>query len=177
MEDWNAEWEDESELPKSRSQKKQEVRVLESLGIRLAGMGEDAWKAVPLSPELRRSFEDYTGIRSHGARKRQEKRIGALMRHEDPEHVEKISRFLEDGEAVQRRERSRIQYLESVRDRLAAGDEDLAHSFAERPELDRHHFLFLVDQATREKKEGSPRGARRALFRYLKEKMEGDAGD
>ncbi|TWI67796.1 ribosome-associated protein [Desulfobotulus alkaliphilus] len=176
-EDGNDEEGWDGDLPRSRSRKKQEARALEAMGVMLASMGEDVWQKLPLSPELYRALVDVKGIRSHGARKRQEKRIGSLMRHEETETVAAIARFLEDGESRKRREHSRMQYLESLRDRLASGNEGLAENLARHPGLERNHFLFLVDQAVREKTTGKPKGSRRTLFRYLNERLDGEGLD
>ncbi|TYT74526.1 ribosome biogenesis factor YjgA [Desulfobotulus mexicanus] len=170
-EDWD------EDVPRSRSRKKQEAKALEAMGVILATMGEDVWQELPLSPELYRALVDLKEIRSHGARKRQEKRIGTLMRHEETETIAAIARFLEDGESRKRREHSRTQYLESLRDRLAAGNEGLAEKLARHPGLEKNHFLFLVDQAVREKTTGKPKGSRRTLFRYLNERLDGEGLD
>jgi ribosome-associated protein len=162
----------EEERPfKSRSQKKREIKALESLGLQLAALGEGAWRKFRLSPELCRALEELGRIRSHGARCRHEKRIASLMREQEEGQLKAIVRFLEDREGRERREKGRMQYLESLRDRLAAGDSGLAATLAALPGMDPHHFLFLVDQAVKEKTQGHPKGSRRNLFRYLKDHL------
>lgn len=163
---------EETETPrKSRSQKKREMKALEALGLRLAQEGEVFWEKLPLSPELRKALAEFGKIRGHGARCRHEKRIGALMREQEEACLRKISRSLEDRDGRDRRERGRMQYLESLRDRLASGDEDLAETLAATPGLDRNHFLFLVSQAVKEKGGEGVKGGRRNLFRYLKDHL------
>lgn len=163
--------EEEGDTYKSRSQKKREVKALEAMGVALAALGETAWGKLRLSPELRKALMDSEKIRSHGARCRHEKRIGTLMRQQEEADLKAIARFLEDREGRDRRQKGRMQYLESLRDRLAAGDVSLRETLAATPGIDTAHFLFLVDQAVKEKTLGSPKGGRRNLFRYLQEHL------
>jgi len=75
---------------KSRTQKKIEDRKLQQLGEQLAAMPIAQVQDMELPEELIAAIEAAHSIKpkAHGARRRQLQRIGAIMRHIDPEPIE-----------------------------------------------------------------------------------------
>lgn len=159
---------------KSRSQKKREDRDVQAMGLKLASLEEKDWKELPLSEELLEALKAYPAIRGHGARLRHEKRIGKLMREEEAENREAISAFLNRMEGKKEESRNRHQQMESLRDRLGAGDEKLLERLLKLPSLERDQLLFLTDQARKEVRTGKTEGAKKALFRYLEKRLPDD---
>jgi len=75
---------------KSRTQKKNEDRNLQRLGEQLAAMAPSQLETMELPEELMEAIQAAHAIKSkaHGARRRQLQRIGAIMRHIDPEPIQ-----------------------------------------------------------------------------------------
>ena len=82
---------------KSRTQKKREDKALQHLGEQLVGLQSGRLEAVGLPDELLTAIEFARNIRSHGARRRQIKHIGALLRQVDPQLIETALRHLRSG--------------------------------------------------------------------------------
>ena len=72
---------------KSRTRKKNEDRVLQRLGEQLAALPFGQLETMQLPDELLTAIEFARKIKSHGARRRQIKYIGTLMRHIDPQPI------------------------------------------------------------------------------------------
>ncbi len=73
---------------KSRTRKKKEDHALQRLGEQLVALPFSQLEAMELPDELLTAIESARKIKSHGARRRQIKYIGALMRHIDPQLIE-----------------------------------------------------------------------------------------
>jgi ribosome-associated protein len=72
---------------KSRTQKKNEDKVLQLLGKQLVALPSAQLEAMELPDELLTAVELAQKIRSHGAKRRQIQYIGAIMRQIDPEPI------------------------------------------------------------------------------------------
>ncbi len=73
---------------KSRTRKKNEYKALQRLGEQLVALPLSRLDTLGLPDELLEAIEFARKIKSHGARRRQIKHIGALMRHIDPQPIE-----------------------------------------------------------------------------------------
>jgi ribosome-associated protein len=73
---------------KSRTQNKNEDRALQRLGEQLVALSSSQLESMELPDELLTAIEFARKIRKHGARRRQVRYIGALMRHIDPRRIE-----------------------------------------------------------------------------------------
>jgi ribosome-associated protein len=73
---------------KSRTRKKKEDRALQRLGEQLVALPSGQLETMALPDELRTAVEFARQINKHGARRRQIKYIGALMRHIDPQTIQ-----------------------------------------------------------------------------------------
>jgi ribosome-associated protein len=73
---------------KSRTRKKKEDRALQRLGEQLVALPSGQLETIALPDELRTAVEFARKISKHGARRRQIKYIGALMRHIDPQPIQ-----------------------------------------------------------------------------------------
>jgi len=72
---------------KSRTQKKKEDQVLQRLGEQLVALRPGQFETLELPDELMAAVEFARTIKSHGARRRQIKHIGALLRQLDPQPI------------------------------------------------------------------------------------------
>ena len=73
---------------KSRTQKKKEDHALQRLGEQLVSLNSGQLEDMNLPEDLMEAIEFARTIRSHGARRRQIKHIGALIRQTDPQFIE-----------------------------------------------------------------------------------------
>ncbi len=82
---------------KSRTQKKKEDQALQRLGEQLVSLRPGRLEAMGLPEELVAAIEFARSITRHGARRRQVKHIGALLRHCDPQFIETILEGTQSG--------------------------------------------------------------------------------
>jgi ribosome-associated protein len=151
---------------KSRTRKKHEDRALQVLGEQLTGLPMAQLETMDLPEDLLTAVCDARKIRSHGAKRRQLRRVGALLRDID---LEPIRTVLENIRLGDYRKALAFQKIESWRDELKAGNtapiEEIIRTC---PDADRQRLMQLVRNAWREAEAGSGVKASRALFRYLR---------
>jgi len=62
-----------------------------------------------------------------------------------------------------------FQHLESLRDKLIAGNKDaLTNTLEQHPQLERQHLRQLIRQAKKEQEQDKGPAASRKLFKYLR---------
>jgi len=180
---WYDDEEEGQEEGKSRSQVKREMTALQKLGARLMALPEPRLRGLGLSEELLTAVLLARRISNNEGKRRQVQYIGRLMRETDTEAIEALFKEMDDGSAA---ENARFQRLESWRDRLVEGDEQVLDEIrAEIPAVDAQHVRTLARNAAREASNGKPPKSSRALFRYLREQyealptlpQEGEGGD
>ncbi len=151
----------------SKSEIKREMRALQALGERLAGLKPALWEQFGFSPEMLGALEESRRIRSHIARRRHFRRLGKLLRHEDRERVHALFERMDNAHLEDSR---RFHRLEQWRDRLLTGGDPVLNELIARcPGADRQRLRQLVRQARKEAQREQPPAASRRLFRYLKE--------
>jgi len=156
--------------PISKTRMKKEMKALQTMGERLIGLSEKQLKTLELPPGLFTAVLDAKGIRSHGARRRQIKFIGALIRDSDPEPIKTGLAFIDRDIAEKNRA---LHHLEQLRDRLLAGDSASLNEILDQcPHTDRQRLRLLVRNAIKEKTSEKSVKHYRALFNYLKELYE-----
>jgi ribosome-associated protein len=154
------------EIEKSRTQLKKEATALQRIGERLVALSDDQLKRMALPKALMEAIALIRGMKSHGARRRQLQYIGTLMRSVDVQPIETALLEIEQGAY---RQAQAFQRLESWRDRLVAGDDQLLVEILQAyPQADRQRLGQLVRSARKKTTtEAAPNSARN-LFRYLK---------
>jgi ribosome-associated protein len=151
----------------SKSQRKRDANALQILGERLVALTPAQLERVPLPQILRDAVLSARNISGRGAARRQRQLIGKLMRQVDAEPIRAAFDRLELG---RREEIGRHHQLERLCEVLIAGDESrMAELLRRYPATDRQRLRRLTRNAVREFQQGKPLGARRALFRYLRE--------
>ncbi len=153
--------------PVSKTRKKQEMKILQKMGERLVGLSDKQLKGLLLPPRLFDAVQDAKDMRSHGARRRQIKYIGAIIRDIDPEPI-KAALAQQDRKKTEMD--AAFHRLENLRDGLMGGD---SRKFTEivnqYPHTDRQRLRQLVRNAIKEKDAEKGTKHYRALFKYLKE--------
>jgi len=82
---------------KSRTQKKKEDQALQRLGEQLAALQPSLLESMDLPDELLENLKFARKIKSHGARRRQIRHIGALLRHMDSQPIETALQRIRSG--------------------------------------------------------------------------------
>lgn len=176
QEDFDPEYDDfEQEEVVSKSQLKRDAAALQDLGEELVNLRDAQLKKIVLPDNLRDAVNTARRINSRGALRRQLQYIGRLMRDVD---AEPIRRALDLLKGTSREAAAHFHRLERWREALLReGDEALGELLEEYPQADSQHLRQLVRNARREQEQGSPKGAGRALFRYLRELAEGNSDE
>ena len=151
---------------KSKSQRKREAASLTVLADQLVGLAPGALAPLELPAALTEAVNAARAMRQHGARRRQIRYIGKLLRALDSAAIVAAVDHLENAEA---RAASRFHGLERWRERLLANDAALEELLIENPQADRGALSALISEAHREAAAGAPPRAARRLFRYLRE--------
>ena len=151
--------------PPSRSQRKRDMTHLQKIGERLVGLSREQTDRIPLPLELREAVAFARTLTSHGAKRRQMQRIGALMREVDPAPIQVGLDRLDQRDF---REVMRFKEAESWRDRLLTeGDTALEALAAAFPSADRQQIRQLVRNAGKTAAPPVQARAAKALFRAI----------
>ncbi len=160
---------EEQIFSKSKSQLKREMLELQELGKRLVGLSKERLSKLDLPSSLLSAIEEAKRLNSRGGIRRQLQYIGRLMR--DLEAPERIREYFQRLEMKDERAAAFFHMLESWRERLICDEslETTTEFITQYPEIDRQYFRQLIQNAKKERKQGKPAGAGKALFRYLRE--------
>ena len=158
---------DDEILAPSKTQRKQQMDALQTLGEELVGLSSDQVKKIDIPDSLRdavRAAQRMT--RPDEAKRRQMQYIGKLMRSVD---VEPIRAALDQVRGESAGETAKLHRLEQLRSALLA-DEKALHEIATRyPSIDLQHLRSLRRSALKEQHENKPPRSYRAIFQLLKE--------
>jgi ribosome-associated protein len=155
---------------KSRTQKKNEARALQKLGEQLLTLTPEQLDNIDMPPELREAVGDAFKTTRHGARRRQIKYIGMIMREIDPDPIRRAFANLKLGD---RRKVLAFKKIEAWRDELMEGNLVLIHEILKScPDAERQRLTQLARNAHLESNSSKGVKAGRALFRYLKQVSE-----
>lgn len=164
------EFAEEQEEFKSRSQIKREMIALQQMGEQLADLSDAQIKAIDMPDELRKAVLSVKKVKSHGAKKRQLKFIGGLMRKVDISPINEALYELERGRSVQVAE---FHMIEKLRDELIKGNDDIIEDVVGKyPEADRQKMRQLVRNSRKELHENKPPKSSRILFKYIRKLAE-----
>ena len=150
----------------SRSQAKRELKAINDIGERLAGLSDGELERLDLPGNLLEAIRQWrnTPPRSN-ARKRQLKYVGKLLRDVD---LTPALAYLGELDAAKQQSNDALHQLEAWRDGLLEGDEDVLAEVVERFELDEAALRELANAAAAEKAAGKPPKFARQLYRVLR---------
>lgn len=155
------------DLPKSRTQLKKEDKVQQKLGESLVALTPDQLEGIDMPDVLHEAIQQARETRTHGARRRQLKYVGKLMREIDCEPIHKAIRNLQLGDLEKARA---FQQIESWRDELKAGNfETIEEILSCSPNAERQRLTQLARNAHTNIQTDKAKKSSRLLFRYLKE--------
>jgi ribosome-associated protein len=149
----------------SKSQRKRDMAELEDMGEALVALSDDRIARMDLPEDLRAAIREAKRIRSFGARRRQLKYIGKIMRQLDPGP---IRAHLDAIEGTSRGQTAWLHSLEHWRHRLLDDDSALSALIAEYPGTDAQPLRALIRNTQRERALGKPPRSYRELFQSLR---------
>lgn len=155
------------DLSKSRTQLKKEDRALQKLGESLVALSSDQIADIQMPQALREAVDLARRTRSHGARRRQLKYVGKLMRGIDCGPIRRAIQNLRAGDLENVRVFKKIEHW---RDALKAGDQQIIEEILEAcPQAERQRLTQLARNAQAHADSDKAALSSRHLFRYLKE--------
>lgn len=164
---------EEEQLPLSKTQRKQAMADLQTLGEELVALSTDRIKKIDIPESLRDAVREAQRMTRHDeAKRRQMQYIGKLMRDVDPEPI-RAALALVRGESAG--ETAKLHRLERLRTEFLA-DEKVLHEIATLyPSVDMQHLRSLRRSALKEQEQNKPPRSYRAIFQFLKELEAGNA--
>ena len=152
----------------SKSQRKRDDSALKAWGQSLVEWPKDRLDKLSLSDHLKDAILAAKKIKSHGAKRRQMQYIGRILRAED--NLALIQQEVAMLTAEDDTSAAHFHLLEQWRDRLInEGNEALTLFVDTYHPDDVTHLRQLIKQAKLEDDKGAPLGAKRALFRFIRE--------
>lgn len=161
----------DEELPPSKTQRKQQMDDLQTLGEELVELSSDRVKKIDIPENLREAVSAAQRMtRRDEARRRQMQYIGKIMRSVEVEPI-RAALALVRGESAS--ETAKLHRLEKLRTDLLA-DEKVLHEIATLyPSVDLQHLRSLCRSALKEHEQNKPPRSYRAIFQLLKELEQG----
>jgi len=157
---------DEIEDRPSRSQLKRDMADLQQLGADLAALGDKAVREAGLPPEVEKALLLIKTITKHEARRRHMQYVGKLMRTFDTTRARELVEAARLGHTVKT---EAFKQVETLRDRLLDGDDDLLHDLFKAHPDQGQRLRHLTLGARRERAANKPPKDSRALFRLLRD--------
>ncbi|GAB4289320.1 MAG: ribosome biogenesis factor YjgA [Thiohalomonadaceae bacterium] len=158
---------DDEDIGPSKSQRKRDAHELLDLGAALVELAPQQLAEIPLAEEVLAAVKEARSITTHGARKRQLKYLGKLLRQADDAPIREALERLQGRHALTV---AHHHQCERWRDRLIAeGDAALTELLDEFPHADRQQLRQLMRAAQTEQAKDKPPQSARALFRALRE--------
>lgn len=150
----------------SKTEIKNEMLELQSLGEKLTEMTLKKVKTIPMSDTLMAAMEEMQRIKKNEAKRRHLQYIGKVMRSEDIEAIKKALDLLDSSSETY----IRIQnQCELWRNRLVKDNNAMNEYIGHHPEIDRQQFRNLVRNAQKEVAAEKPATNYKKLFQLLRE--------
>lgn len=157
----------DEDLPKSKSQIKEEMHQLQELGKKLTELSPAKLAEVPMDADLAEGIATMHRIKSREARRRQLQYIGKLMRKADVEAIEAVlERHKEQDHLHLRFDRMAEEWRERL---LTQGKEAQSAFFDTFPGADHQQLRTLIRESNKEIAHKKAPNKQRKLFRYLRD--------
>ena len=154
----------------SRTQKKKEAHMLQKLGEQLLSLTAEQLNTIDMPDELRDAVLEVWEMTSHGARRRQIKYIGALVRETDPQPIMDALANIQYGDF---QKAAVFNQVEKWRDDLRQGNMQRIDDILKKcSSAQRQRLTQLTRNARTEYEKETGVKASRALFRYLRKVSE-----
>ncbi|MCQ3828094.1 DUF615 domain-containing protein [Microbulbifer elongatus] len=157
----------DEDLPKSKTQIKEEMHALQALGKRLTELNAAKLAEVPMDATLEEGIATFHRIKSREARRRQLQYIGKLMRKADVEAIEAVlEKHKEQDHQHLRFDRMAEEWRERL---LTEGKEGQSAFFDAHPGVDIQQLRTLIRESNKEIANKKAPTNQRKLFRYLRD--------
>ena len=155
------------EIIKSKTQKKNEFKVLQDMGEQLVSLSPDQLKPIDMPEELLSAVRDAQKPMKHEAKRRQLQYIGKLMREIDPEPIRNALENIRHGDY---HKALLFKKIETWRDELKTGNDHIIEEILDAcPLADRQRLTQLAKNLRATTEPDKTLHASKLLFRYLKE--------
>ena len=145
----------------SRTELKNASGKLQKIGEDLLALREDRITELSLPEELEEAIFEAQRMTKVGAKRRQIKLIGKLMRRLETEALETVGAVLLLEQEQSAKDAELLNRAEKWRDALIADDEMLEQWIEEFPDTDAQQLRSLIRQARKDARETKPGDARR----------------
>jgi len=159
----------DEDLPPSKTQRKNEMHALQSLGEQLVELNSEQLGQLDLPEALADAVREAKRIHSHGGLRRQLQYIGKLMRNVDAAPIQ--AKF-EAWAGVSNQEKALFHSMERWRTRLLEDNTALQDFLGQYPEADVQHLRNLIRNAHKEAEADKPPRSSRALFQEIRTLMQ-----
>lgn len=173
MTDFDNSYDQEDELPPSKSAVKREAERLKNIGSKLLELPDTLLASIPMTEKLSQAIEEGRRIKSHEGLRRHKQYIGKTIREADIEAIEARLSDIENAHTLNTRA---FHELEVLRDALIAGDNTtVGEVISKHPGIDTQKLRQLVRNAKKEDETNAisqkkPAVAHsRKLFRFLRD--------
>ncbi len=158
---------EEEQAPLSKTQRKQQMDDLQTLGEELVELSSDRIKKIDIPENLRDAVNAAQRMTRHDeAKRRQMQYIGKLMRSVEVEPI-RAALALVRGESAS--ETAKLHRLERLRTELLADEKVLHEITTLYPSVDLQHLRSLRRAALKEQEQNKPPRSYRAIFQLLKD--------
>jgi ribosome-associated protein len=153
----------------SKTQLKQKSHDLQSLGVAVAALSDNALAAIEMPEALRDAIELFRRTKTHEGRRRQMQYVGKLMRHADEAALREAVAAATLGTA---QSALALHEAERWRAELVASDDAMTRWLSDHPETDSQQLRSLVRAARRDAAGLVPEARQpksfRELFQFIK---------
>ena len=153
----------------SKTQLKQLSHSLQTLGVALAGLSDDALAAIEMPESLRDALDLFRRTKSHEGRRRQMQYVGKLMRSADEDALREAVAAATLGTA---QSALALHEAERWRGDLIADDDAMTRWLQAHPDTDTQQLRSLVRAARRDAAGLAPEARQpksvRELFQFIK---------
>ena len=154
----------------SRTQKKKKGQERQELAEKLTELSEVQLERMELPEKILKEIILARNTKVSGAKKRQIKFIGGMLRDLDTDPIEKAINYIDQ---VHYEQAQAFKKIENWRDQLKAGNMNLLNEIlAECTMAERQQLSQLARNAKKEAEQNKGTKASKALFRYLKKVSE-----
>lgn len=169
-------FDDNEEIPKSKTQIKREMEALQELGKKLLDLSKKQQQKVDMSDTLREALAEADRLKQREAMRRHLQYIGKIMRTEDHESIANRVAMFDTTSAAYNKI---FHQLEQRRDALIGENskDELAQYLEDHPGLEDIQLLRqLIRQSQKEVSQQGNTTNRKKLFRFLREVEEKKLG-
>lgn len=156
----------------SKTRRKKNMQALQKIGEVLVKLPAVELAGIPLETALAAAITEARTLKNHEGKRRQLQYIGRLMRDTDLEPIQAALNRIQQ-KALQNK--SKLHATEQWRDQFIAKGDELLQDFLQKfPMTEVQKLRQLIRNAQKDLQEHKNRGHETALFRYLRELIEGE---